>query len=80
MGMNTPCPGLFHGISWSTEKVYDQTLAAAEMSGLSVHALRPLRDIDTEDDLRRWQENHALADSGHADPMKYALVNSENDT
>ncbi len=42
---------VFKGISWSTERVFEQTTKILEREGLTVHFLKPLRDIDTIEDL-----------------------------
>ncbi len=55
IGMGRFYPALFEGIEWSTDRVYAQTMAAADRLKLAVHSLRCLDDIDTEEDLRRWQ-------------------------
>lgn len=44
---------VFKGIHWSTEKVFQQTLDLAARSGLTVHSMRPLADIDTPEDLKK---------------------------
>jgi glycosyltransferase A (GT-A) superfamily protein (DUF2064 family) len=54
IGMKKPHGELFEGISWSTNKVLEQTLAIAGKQGLSVFSLITLRDIDTGDDLKEW--------------------------
>ena len=51
IGMKQPHGELFKGISWSTDKVLEQTLTIAGEQGLSVFSLITLRDIDTGDDL-----------------------------
>ena len=56
LGMKKLHNELFDGISWSTEQVYRQTLAATGKSGLTVHQLQSLIDIDTEADLHKWSE------------------------
>lgn len=56
LGLRRPQPALFQGIPWSTDTVRRDTLAAARQQGLRVHELPPLRDVDTEDDWRAWQE------------------------
>lgn len=56
IGMKRLHNELFNGISWSTEQVYQQTLAATGKSGLTVHQLQPLIDIDTEADLHKWSQ------------------------
>ena len=45
-------PQVFKGFPWSTEKVFEQTTKILEWEGLTVHFLKPLRDIDTIEDLR----------------------------
>lgn len=54
LGMNGIHSDLFRGVTWSTTKVYDETLGIVEYLGLRVHCLRTLDDIDTEEDLHRW--------------------------
>jgi rSAM/selenodomain-associated transferase 1 len=55
IGLKQPRPELFQGISWSTNMVYQQTLAAAERLGISYHSLTTLNDIDTREDLLAWR-------------------------
>jgi rSAM/selenodomain-associated transferase 1 len=45
-------PRVFEGIHWSTESVFEKTLKVLQQEGLAVHTLKPLRDIDTVEDLR----------------------------
>ncbi len=54
IGMARPFPDLLNGIDWSTERVFDQTMAKAEMAGLSVAVLDTLYDCDRPEDLARW--------------------------
>ena len=56
LGMNKLHEQLFRDISWSTEVVYRQTMSIADKSGLSVHSLPWLFDIDTEEDIHRWMQ------------------------
>jgi rSAM/selenodomain-associated transferase 1 len=51
IGLNKETPDLFKEISWSTEKVLNQTLKKAERLSLKVQLLDQLRDIDTLEDL-----------------------------
>ncbi|RMF27864.1 MAG: DUF2064 domain-containing protein, partial [Bacteroidetes bacterium] len=46
LGLRTPCPQLFSGIPWSTEKVLPRTLEVLEKSGRSHTLLPVLSDID----------------------------------
>jgi len=55
---------IFRGIHWSTSSVLAQTLAICQQRGLSVHRLRELSDVDTEEDWSRFlqaQKNSASA-------------------
>ena len=54
IGMKKPHGELFKGITWSTDKVFEQTLTIAGQLGLSIFSLNTLRDIDTGDDLKEW--------------------------
>jgi rSAM/selenodomain-associated transferase 1 len=54
IGMKELHTGLFHNISWGTEKVYRETLRAIKQEGLVVRQLPILIDIDTEADLHHW--------------------------
>ena len=56
IGLKRPTPQLFEFIPWSTDRVLAETLNAAARTGLKTHLLRPLRDVDTAADWRRYQE------------------------
>ena len=47
IGLNEPQPELFRGIDWSTDLVFQQTLARAEERQLRVACLETWYDIDT---------------------------------
>jgi rSAM/selenodomain-associated transferase 2/rSAM/selenodomain-associated transferase 1 len=72
IGLKRRQPQLFRNITWSTAVVLDQTLKAAEKSGLSVFLLPPLQDIDTADDWRRWRQSQITNSS--AIEVRYASV------
>lgn len=44
---------LFHGINWSTETVYRETLDAIEKEDISIHYLEPWDDVDKVTDISR---------------------------
>jgi rSAM/selenodomain-associated transferase 1 len=52
-GALTNTARLFHGITWSTDLVLRETLAAAARADLSVALLPPWFDVDTRADLER---------------------------
>lgn len=52
IGLRTLISELFSGISWSTEVVFQQTLAIAKQLNLSIALLPILSDIDRPEDLK----------------------------
>ncbi len=48
---DTFLPRVFEKIPWSTDRVFNETVKILENEKLTVHALEPLRDIDTVEDL-----------------------------
>jgi uncharacterized protein len=52
IGMKQPHHGLFEDIAWSTERVFQQTLARADRLGLQVVALPSWYDVDDAASLR----------------------------
>ena len=57
IGMNRHVPELFQAISWSTEHVLRETTERAKAAECRVQLLPVRRDIDTEEDLRMFDEN-----------------------
>ncbi len=54
VGLTSPQPELFRGLSWSTPAVLAETLCRARARSLSVHLLPLWRDIDTSNDLQSF--------------------------
>jgi len=54
-------PQLITGIDWGTDRVYDQTCAAASGAGLKMASVLTWYDVDTMGDLRRLRERLASA-------------------
>ena len=52
IGLGQAQSALFEGISWSTDKVLEQTLDRASQLALKCHLLRELEDVD---DLESWE-------------------------
>lgn len=59
IGLSAPQPSLFKEIPWSTDRVFQKTLARAQAAGLRVHILRELTDVDTESQWREFLEQTA---------------------
>jgi rSAM/selenodomain-associated transferase 1 len=55
IGLRAERPELFERIAWSTATVFEETVARSKATGLKTHLLRRLADIDTIEDLRRFQ-------------------------
>ncbi len=54
VGLKQNIPAIFHGIPWSSDRVYSTTLKQAENNGLTgIVELSKWYDVDTPDDLRR---------------------------
>jgi rSAM/selenodomain-associated transferase 1 len=53
IGLSRPAATLFHEIAWGTDRVLEQTWAAAVRAGLTHLLLDPLHDIDRPEDLER---------------------------
>lgn len=58
LGLNHFEPSLFSNKSWSTEKVFEETVTTLKNKGYSYHLLPVLNDIDTLEDLK----NSSLSD------------------
>ncbi len=57
IGLTQPRPALFQNVAWSTDAVLAETLRRADQLHLRVHLLRPLADIDTEQDWQAFVRN-----------------------
>jgi len=55
IGLNRPCPELFDNMPWGTELVLDQTRNRIEHYKLHHHELNEQWDLDTAEDLERYQ-------------------------
>ncbi len=47
---------IFANIPWGTDQAFKTTVTRARISGLTVATLTPLFDVDTLDDLKKWQQ------------------------
>jgi uncharacterized protein len=53
VGMNRPLD-IFERIAWGSHTVLDQTLMVVKSKGLKYYLLKPLMDVDTIEDLQKW--------------------------
>lgn len=61
IGLKSPHAALFQGITWSTDRVSEQTLERAHRMGLEVVELPPWFDVDDAGDLARLVDDLAGA-------------------
>jgi rSAM/selenodomain-associated transferase 1 len=61
LGQRRVWPQLFTDIPWSSKRVLEQSLKAAQNSGLSVTLLPQWQDIDTVEDLKAYQKRMETA-------------------
>jgi glycosyltransferase A (GT-A) superfamily protein (DUF2064 family) len=55
MGLKQPQATLFEGLAWSTSEVMAQTRQKLHAAGLRYSEMPTLWDVDTPQDLARWQ-------------------------
>jgi rSAM/selenodomain-associated transferase 1 len=60
LGMRQICPELFTNIDWGTQQVLRQSLATAERLGIVAMLLPEWYDIDTHDDLEKFQARNRI--------------------
>ncbi len=78
IGLRSPQPALFQGISWGTGQVLAQTLARAKDLELRMSLLEILDDIDRPDDLPIWEESQRqLLENGRISVIVTALNEEE---
>lgn len=64
--------GIFEGIDWSTERVWEQTVVRLGALGLSYESLPPWYDVDELSDLERLRDE--LSQLAHNDPAWSELL------
>jgi rSAM/selenodomain-associated transferase 1 len=69
LGLKAAHGRLFEDIDWSTERVFEQTMARAEQTGLSMHVLRAWYDVDDAEGLRRLRRDIFAPDPSARDSL-----------
>ena len=59
IGLREPQPALFSAMTWSTDRVFGETMRRAREGNLRVATLRELSDVDTVSDWERWVKRAA---------------------
>ena len=71
LGLRSPCPDLFEGVTWGGDNVSSEVLRRAELAKVTMKKLPVLRDIDRWEDLK-WlgttskRYSQFLVNTGHA--------------
>ena len=55
VGLRQPCPGIFEGIDWSTDRVMAQTRSRLSELGRRWLEVAMLWDVDRTEDVSRWR-------------------------
>ncbi len=58
IGMRSRLPDIFRGISWSSSKVFRETMLVIRSRKLTVRTVAAMSDVDTLEDLRRLSALH----------------------
>ncbi len=56
IGQRRPVRGVFEGIAWSTDSVFESTLGIIEKIGAAVSLLEEMSDVDEPRDLKIWED------------------------
>jgi rSAM/selenodomain-associated transferase 1 len=67
----------FEGITWSSDKVLNETISQLKMAGRSVRFLPLWSDVDTYEDLQALIRRGTKTDFCSSNTMKYLLKNKE---
>ncbi len=62
IGMRSPLPQVFEGMTWGVDTVYEETLRRIKRVGSTWRALKVLHDVDRPEDLRVWERIRSLTD------------------
>lgn len=73
IGLRRLVPQLFQDIAWSTDRVWEQTIAIARQQKLSVGSLPPLDDVDRPEDLVIW-ERVSQSSMAQLDDEKISII------
>jgi len=65
------CRSVFDDMTWSTGRVYHETLRRLRQEGVSVHILPMWRDIDTPEDIAALMKEHNPSDFGASKTINF---------
>ena len=61
IGFNSTVYDLFHCMEWSTDSVFSKTIERLKGENLSYFVMEEMIDIDTKEDLKKWNNNYISA-------------------
>lgn len=61
IGFHSTVYDLFHGMEWSTDSVFSKTIERLKGENLSYFVMEEMIDIDTKEDLKKWNNNYISA-------------------
>jgi uncharacterized protein len=64
-------PGVFEGISWGTDTVFEETMLRLKNAKIPVHVLPPWRDIDRAEDIEALITNNEQTDFATSKTMSF---------
>ncbi len=79
IGLKSPHPELFEDVDWGTERVAEQTRAAARRLGLNLGELPELHDVDRPEDLPPLRDKPEFADVFTGRPTLSVIIPTLNE-
>jgi rSAM/selenodomain-associated transferase 1 len=76
VGLRRPCRDLFTAISWSTNRVYEETLERIRHQRLSLVELDEMADLDTYEDVREFWRKTETSSKGAGFNRTTAVLSS----
>jgi rSAM/selenodomain-associated transferase 2/rSAM/selenodomain-associated transferase 1 len=66
--------GVFEGITWGTNNVFEKTMQHLQEAGITVHVLPPWRDIDRPEDIAALIKDNEKTDFAASKTMAWLLM------
>ncbi|MEI8172771.1 MAG: TIGR04283 family arsenosugar biosynthesis glycosyltransferase [Deltaproteobacteria bacterium] len=66
--------GVFEGIPWGTDNVFEKTMQHLQEAGIPVHVLPPWRDIDRPEDIAALIKDNEKTDFAESKTMTWLLM------
>ncbi len=79
VGMKTPTPRIFAGITWGADDVLRKTLETAKELGISTALLDKLADVDRPEDLHVWEQETGESATDTSMPKISVIIPTYNE-